>query len=182
MKKVLYWKQVLFFLFICLAGGLRAAQPEVPAGIDHAPLDRLLQRYVDEKGLVDYKAWKSSSEDMAALQEYLAQFAPVPDTPAEGDDLIGTWLARADLNRYDPEHGWRSKGRVEISRIFSWYSEDYKDAHTVEKVLETYGPPEYRDFFKKAEYSIRYQSYDWGLNDQGDTGDAYRHNPLRSLF
>ncbi|MCC5848625.1 MAG: hypothetical protein JJU29_11060 [Verrucomicrobia bacterium] len=38
--------------------------------------------------MVDYKSWKDSPEDVAALKDYLAAFAPVPETPAEGDDLI----------------------------------------------------------------------------------------------
>lgn len=262
-----------FALFAALL--LPADLPDVPAYIDHAPLDRLLQRYVDDKGLVDYKTWNQSEEDMAALKAYLDQFAPVPETPAEHDDriaslinaynaftiefildhyptqsirlldapfdgkrhtigdqevsvddiehqllrpLIGwkvhavvvcaarscppllnraytaetwedkmkqqyrTWLAREDLNSYDPGHGWRNNGRSEVSRIFNWYSEDYTGDHSVQKILKQFGPAEYRTFFEKGEYSIRYKSYDWGLNDQGNTGDEYRHNPLRSLF
>jgi len=270
MKKILYT-----FLIFCTAWVLNAEMPDVPANIDHAPLDQLLQRYVDDKGLVDYKTWKNSPEDLAALNSYLAQFAPQPETPAEGDELIAslinaynaftiefildhypvqsirlldspfdgkrhtvggkqvsvddiehnmlrpvigwkvhsvvvcaarscppllnraytadswkekmaeryrTWLAREDLNAYDPDHGWRGKGRAEISKIFDWYSGDYTGENSVENVLERFGPPEHREFFKEGGYSIRHQSYDWGLNDQGNTGDDYRHNPLRRLF
>jgi len=31
---------------------------ETPAGIDHQPWDELVQRYVDDRGLVDYQSWK----------------------------------------------------------------------------------------------------------------------------
>ncbi len=266
----------LFFSFIMFtAFRLFAEVPEVPAHIDHTPLDRLLQRYVDDKGLVDYKTWKNNQEDVAALKSYVSQFAPVPETPARDDDLnaslinaynaftiafildnfpvqsirlldapfdgkrytiggqqvsvdmiehdmlrplIGwkvhalvvcaarscpplhnraytaenweklmreryrVWLARSDLNTYDPDHGWRNNGRVELSKIFDWYSEDFTGEHSVEKVLVQFGPADYHEFLNKGGYSIRYKSYDWGLNDQGTTGDDYQHNPLRSIF
>lgn len=68
------------------------ALPDVPAGIDHGPLDRLLQKYVDEKGLIDYAGWKASESDMAALREYLEQFAPVPSEAATGDDKIASLI------------------------------------------------------------------------------------------
>lgn len=201
------------------------ATPPVPSGIDHGPWDELAQRYVDERGLVDYGTWKANSADVDALKNYLAQFAPVPETPATGDEkiaalinaynaftiefildhyptesirllddpfdgkrhtvggqqvsvddiehamlrpLIGwkvhsvvvcaarscppllnraylpetweaqmkeryrTWLAREDLNAFDTG---RFRRTVEVSRIFSWYSEDYTGENTIEAVL-----------------------------------------------
>jgi hypothetical protein len=59
------------------------ARVEVPAGVDHAPWNRLLQKYVDERGLVDYAAWKASADDREALAGYLARFAPAGE-PAGG--------------------------------------------------------------------------------------------------
>lgn len=41
------------------------------AKIDHAPWDALLKKYVDEKGRVDYQAWKKSAADTRALNAYL---------------------------------------------------------------------------------------------------------------
>ncbi|HSH39662.1 MAG TPA: DUF547 domain-containing protein [Chthoniobacterales bacterium] len=57
---------------------------KVPSGIDHSAFDRLLKKHVDEKGLVNYSAWKNSEDDMEALDGYLKQFAPKADKPAEG--------------------------------------------------------------------------------------------------
>lgn len=51
--------------------------------VDHRLWDELLQRYVDESGLVDYASWKSSTGDIAALDAYL------------------TILSRADAQRHD---------------------------------------------------------------------------------
>ena len=39
----------------------------VPAGINHAPWDVLLRKYVDDRGLVNYRAWKTDIGDMQSL-------------------------------------------------------------------------------------------------------------------
>src|SRR5258708_1418201 len=43
--------------------------------IRHEAWDGLLQRYVDSAGGVDYANWKTSSADVAELDEYLAQLS-----------------------------------------------------------------------------------------------------------
>jgi hypothetical protein len=45
--------------------------------VDHADLDALLKKYVDDKGLVDYKTWKA--KDTAALDAYLKKIAETKD-------------------------------------------------------------------------------------------------------
>ena len=57
-----------------------------PSGIDHGAWDRLLKKYVDGKGLVNYTAWKASQADMSALDAYVKQFAAKADKPAEGNE------------------------------------------------------------------------------------------------
>lgn len=64
----------------------------LPAGIDHSGYDLLLKKYVDEQGLVAYEDWHASSEDMRALNDYLAQYAPVPENAADGDDLSASLI------------------------------------------------------------------------------------------
>ena len=39
--------------------------------IDHAPWNQLLQRYVDDNGMVNYKAWHSTATDLNKLDRYL---------------------------------------------------------------------------------------------------------------
>ncbi|MFU8848343.1 MAG: DUF547 domain-containing protein [Opitutales bacterium] len=75
-----------------LTAAVGHAQPEVPSGIDHAPLDALFREYVDEHGLVDYARWRDSDADLAALKQYLAQFAPKPETSADGDEKIAALI------------------------------------------------------------------------------------------
>ena len=40
--------------------------------VDHSTWDRLLKKYVDRNGMVDYVAWKASQSDRGALKQYLA--------------------------------------------------------------------------------------------------------------
>ncbi len=99
-----------------LATSCRAAEKKkdvevtAPSGIDHSTWDRLLKKHVDEKGLVNYGAWKNNKEDLEALDSYLKQFAPKPDKPAEGMDkaasLTNAYNAiaiRTILNAYPVE-------------------------------------------------------------------------------
>ena len=43
--------------------------------IDHDPWNRLLGEYVDKRGLVDYRRWKRTAADQAALDRYLNQLS-----------------------------------------------------------------------------------------------------------
>ncbi|MGJ3241574.1 MAG: DUF547 domain-containing protein [Opitutales bacterium] len=80
------------FLFLVSLSTLQAETPPFPAGIDHRPWDRLLKTYVDERGLVDYAGWHANAGDRAALDRYIAQFAPASKTPATGDDAIASLI------------------------------------------------------------------------------------------
>lgn len=62
------------------------AEVNSPSGIDHGAWDKLLKKYVDEKGLVNYAGWKANAEGMKALDGYLKQFAPKADQPAQGNE------------------------------------------------------------------------------------------------
>jgi hypothetical protein len=43
--------------------------------IDHAVWDGLLEKYVDGKGMVNYKGWKDNSGDLQRLDQYLAHLS-----------------------------------------------------------------------------------------------------------
>ncbi len=45
--------------------------------VNHAGFDRLLQKYVDRDGFVDYTSWKASRSDLAALDAYLGHLGCV---------------------------------------------------------------------------------------------------------
>jgi len=49
----------------------RAVSPDRPVTmdkIDHSIWDALLQRYVDDRGRVDYRSWKANRQDIMGLQ------------------------------------------------------------------------------------------------------------------
>lgn len=79
---------------ICFAllGAFSPIAHAVPEGIDHQSWDQLLQRYVDDRGLVDYQGWSNSEADKRTLQRYLEQFAPADRPQAEGDAEIASLI------------------------------------------------------------------------------------------
>lgn len=67
------------------------------SGFSHAAFERLLARYVDNEGNVDYRSWHAAGDDVAALNGYLAAVAAFsPDaTPArfaDEQDELAYWL------------------------------------------------------------------------------------------
>lgn len=48
--------------------------------IDHSEYSRLLQKYVDQDGYVNYTKWKSTSKDRRALQHYLMDLSQASTT------------------------------------------------------------------------------------------------------
>jgi len=71
-----------------------AANRDVPLDrVDHSTWDRLLQKYVDRDGMVDYAAWKASEADRAALKQYLATLSaadPAAETSKTGK--LAFWI------------------------------------------------------------------------------------------
>jgi hypothetical protein len=85
------WLLLIALAFICLGVLARTSAQsgenvEVRAGIDHSELDRLLKKYVNEQGLVNYAAWKQNADDLSALDNYLNQFAGNVEQPAKGSE------------------------------------------------------------------------------------------------
>jgi len=67
----------------------------VPAGIKHDDYDRLLKKYVDERGLVAYEKWKANADDLKALDDYVQQFA------AGGNSASGNERFASLINAYN---------------------------------------------------------------------------------
>jgi hypothetical protein len=89
---------------------------DVRAGINHDEFDRLLKKYVNEQGLVNYGAWKQNAADVSALDEYLKQFAEKAENPAQGNEkaasLVNAYNAfvlQWILKNYPPESIWQLK-------------------------------------------------------------------------
>lgn len=77
---------VVWLTVVCSTFG---APVEVPGQVDPAPLDAMLRRYVDDRGLVNYRAWKASAADLEALKGWLAK---LDGTGAVGDDKAATLI------------------------------------------------------------------------------------------
>ncbi len=69
-------------------------QERVPAdSIDHSAWDTVLKKFVDDQGLVDYAAWKKSSVDVQALDEYLVQLSAASFTQtSDAKTKLAFWI------------------------------------------------------------------------------------------
>jgi len=253
-------------LLLLAVAGLAACGGEpavsIAPRIDHSEWDRMLHKYVDGKGLVDYSRWKADAGDRAALRAYLDRIAAPASETAVGNDAAASlinaynalvigwildnyptpsirhlpapfsrarhtvagrlvsldaiehatlrpqlgflahgalvcasrscpplaaaayrgdqltnqlafalrrWLDRQDLNEFLPY-----QNRVRISPIFRWYADDFDRAPGgLRGVLASYAPARFKTFLVQSKYGIRYQSFVWGLNDQGSAGGNY---------
>ena len=114
-------------IFVCALARAQKSQSgenvDVRAGIDHREFDRLLKKYVNEQGLVDYGTWKGSASDISALDHYLDQFAAKIDKPTQGNEkaasLVNAYNAlvlRWILSNYPTESIWQLKNSFTAKR------------------------------------------------------------------
>jgi hypothetical protein len=61
--------------------------------------------------------------------------------------------------------------RVRLSRIMSWYKQDFVDKHgSLEAFMLRYAEPARRKQLEAGKYAIEFMQYDWALNDAGRAG------------
>lgn len=119
--------------------------------------------------------------------------APLPPWPFEGERLDGQLgeLTRSFLS--DPANVRIAGERLELSRYFDWYGEDFTAegweprAETIPAFIARYSRPEVAAFVAERDGSppVRFLEYDWSLNaavppapDAGDgAGDGDRTGP-----
>jgi hypothetical protein len=101
----------------------RGENADVRTGIDHTPFDRLLKKYVNNQGLVNYGAWKQNAADFSALDEYLKQFAVKADNAAQGNEKAASlmnaynaFVLRWILSNYPTESIWQLKDSFSAKR------------------------------------------------------------------
>jgi len=100
-----------FSFFNLIARAQTGENVDVRAGINHEEYDRLLKKYVNEQGLVNY-----SATDLSTLDEYLQQFTGKIDSGTQGNEKAAT-LANAYnalvlhwiLSNYPTESIWQLK-------------------------------------------------------------------------
>ncbi|MEM7812701.1 MAG: DUF547 domain-containing protein [Planctomycetota bacterium] len=117
-----------FTALVFVFGGVASAEPpanrqskaSVPLGeVDHSDFSRLLGKYVDTDGYVDYTAWRANSSDRASLKRYLDE------------------LGRAD----------RAATATKSERLAFWINA--YNAVTVEGILRVYPTKSIRDHTAK---------------------------------
>ncbi|MCH8131615.1 MAG: DUF547 domain-containing protein [Deltaproteobacteria bacterium] len=84
------------------------------------------------------------------------------------DDAMRSWLA-------DPEKGLSlepAADSVILSRVFSWFKDDFEPDGGLAATIEKYGPPQAVEFVRKrgSRLHFDYFDYDWNLNDLAATG------------
>lgn len=78
---------------VVLGKAASASQRHAIDRTNHSTWNELLQEYVDEEGLVDYKAWKASSEDMAILDQYIAHLSAAdPNARSSNEARLAYWI------------------------------------------------------------------------------------------
>ena len=61
--------------------------------IDHGTWDALLQRYVDNRGMVDYTAWNANASDVELLDNYLATLSEASlSEPTSRNGQLAYWI------------------------------------------------------------------------------------------
>jgi Protein of unknown function, DUF547 len=92
MKSSLIFAMFSLSTFARLAFASESESVTVPVNASHETWSTLLQKYVDDRGLVAYDEWAKSKTDLAALDDYLKQFAERPQTPAAGNDEVASLI------------------------------------------------------------------------------------------
>src|SRR6266568_6000856 len=122
------WILVILFGLVCVGAvagtkGQTGENVDVRAGINHDEYDALLKKYVNEQGLVNYAAWKANAADLSVLDDYLKQFAPRPDDPAQANEKAATlvnaynaFMLRWILANYPTESVWSLKDSFTAKR------------------------------------------------------------------
>jgi hypothetical protein len=124
-----FWILLLVFGFALLPLIGRAQQNQtgenvdVRSGISHDEYDRLLKKYVNDQGLVNYAAWKGNQADLSALDNYLKQFADKIDNSAQGNEKAASlanaynaFVLRWILSNYPTESIWQLKDSFSAKR------------------------------------------------------------------
>ena len=119
---------IVFVSALCLPARAQQNQigenVEVRSGINHGDYDRLLKKYVNERGLVNYSGWKQNQADIQALDDYLKQFASKIDNPAQGNgkaaslvNAYNAFMLQWILTNYPTESVWSLKDSFTAKRI-----------------------------------------------------------------
>ncbi len=80
------------FLLIIAYSADASTTIDLPRGINHTEFSRLLDKYVNKQGLVNYQSWKKNKDDQKALNNYLLQYADATERLAEGREKVASLI------------------------------------------------------------------------------------------
>ncbi len=69
-----------------------ASQRVAMSDIDHGSWDALLQKYVDDRGMVSYRKWKASASSVRELDDYIAHLSAAKLTKASKSEHLAFWI------------------------------------------------------------------------------------------
>lgn len=104
--------------------------------VDHSRLDRLLRKYVDDQGLVRYRAWQANEADRAELRDYLELLS------STGIDGNGKLFRRRGTNGNSNDH-----------EIAFWVNAH--NALVIQGILDVYPTDSIRQHANPVGYDIR---------------------------
>jgi Protein of unknown function, DUF547 len=85
------------------------------------------------------------------------------------DSNVREWLANPALNRFDP-----NRRLATVSPIFKWYGKDFLEyPGGLRGFLLKFGPAAATEKLRDGNFTIRFATYHWGLNDQSGRGKGY---------
>ena len=88
---------------------------------------------------------------------------------AQLDDNVRQWLANDKLNQFDP-----GRRTAHVSSIFKWYKGDFDAAAgSFEKFLAKFAPSGSGAFLLEPGAGVKFNDYNWGLNDSSELGSDY---------
>lgn len=154
----------------------------------HAVWDGLLKRHVVvlDAGKASRVRYAGMAQERAALKSYLAALSAVPESEFEGwtaaadgvphqclqrqalrqplddqlDEQTARFLSDRSRNRY-------RDGRLEVSRIFEWFKEDFepRGRYFARHAALLSSDPEHRRLIAQGTAPLVFLDYDWSLND-----------------
>ncbi len=73
--------------------GVKSAPFHSLDAVNHSPWTALLSKYVDANGMVDYRRWRDSPDDVRMLEDYLVQLSSGdPKLPASDSSRLAFWI------------------------------------------------------------------------------------------
>ena len=120
-------------------------------GIEHATL---------RKNFPDYRIHAAVNCASISCPNLRNEAYNAQELESQLNEQMTLWLADTRKNKFTP-----AKKLIEISKIFSWYEEDFIAGGGLKKIILKFGPKSSHKTLMHKDYDVDYLSYNWGLNE-----------------